>query len=135
MFITSPKKFAALFNEKYVGANREITAEDVICMTRCKLICRHGYYMRDDLEMVRGVLEYEQIQGQRPVQLNTDNELKTRKCKIFGHAMPLEPEGKSEIPKEYCFSCEPSRNRERYQKWRSKMLQIRLEYSLPEEKK
>ena len=66
MYITSPKKFAALFNEKYVGANRKITAEDVICMTVCKIICRHGYYLRDDLEIVRGVLEYEQMRGKSP---------------------------------------------------------------------
>ena len=113
MFITSPDKFAALFNEKYVGANREISAEDVIYMTRCKLICRHGYYIRDDLEMVRGVLEYEQIRGQRSAQQSTDDELKPRKCKMCGHALPVELEDKTGRPKEYCPECESFRNKER----------------------
>jgi len=30
-------------------------------MKRCKLICRHGFYIRGDLEIVRGILEYEQL--------------------------------------------------------------------------
>jgi hypothetical protein len=118
MFITSPEKFAALFNEKYVGANREITAEDVICMTRCKLICRHGYYIRDDLEMVRGVLEYEQLRRQKPAQQSTDNKIKLRKCKICGRALPLKPESRGGRPRDYCPDCESFRDKERKRKSR-----------------
>ena len=30
-------------------------------MTRCKLVCRHGFYIRGDLEIVRSIFEYEQL--------------------------------------------------------------------------
>ncbi len=61
MYSTRPEQFATLFNEKVPGAHRNISAEDIICMKRCKLICRHGFYIRGDLEIVRGILEYEQL--------------------------------------------------------------------------
>ena len=118
MLITSPKKFAALFNEKYIGANRQITVEDVICMTSCKLICRHDYYLRDDLEIVRCILEYEQMREQKHAQQFTDNRLEPRKCRMCGHPLPTEPEYKSGRPKEYCSGCESFRDKERKKKSR-----------------
>ena len=105
MFITSPRKFASLFNEKYIGANRQITVEDVICMTSCKLIGRHDYYLRDDLEIVRGVLEYEQMRERQSAQEYSEDKPEPRKCKMCSQALPLEPEDKSGRPKEYCTHC------------------------------
>ena len=62
MIITSPEKFAVLFNEKYPGTYRKITTQDVRDMTTCGLIGRYGFYLRVDLETIRGILEYEQLQ-------------------------------------------------------------------------
>ena len=118
MLITCPKKFAALFNEKYVGANRRVTVEDVICMTSCKLICRHDYYLRDDLEIVRGVLEYEQMREKQSAREYNENKLESRKCKMCGQQLPLEPEAKGGRPKEYCSECELFRSKERKKKSR-----------------
>ena len=125
MLITSPRKFASLFNEKYIGANRQITVEDVICMTSCKLICRHDYYLRDDLEIVRGVLEYEQMREQRSAQEPADNKLEPPKCKMCGQPLPPHHVGKRGRPLQYCQGCQSSRAKERYRKWRKrKALQV-----------
>jgi len=43
------------------GAYRRMTVEDIIDMTKCGLIARSGYYLRDDLQTVRGVLQYEKL--------------------------------------------------------------------------
>ena len=118
MLITSPKKFAALFNEKYVGANRRVTVEDVICMTSCKLIGRHDYYLRDDLEIVRGVLEYEQLRERQPAQEYSEDKSGSRKCKICGQTLLYEPESKAGRPKEYCSECQTVRSKERKKKSR-----------------
>lgn len=67
MFNTSPEKFAALFNEKYSGAYRQITAQDVRAMTTCGLIGRYDVYFQDDLELIRGLLQYEQLREKRSV--------------------------------------------------------------------
>jgi len=72
MFIRSVEEFMVWFNMKYPGAHRPITAEDVILMTRCKLICRYGFYLRDDLETVRGILQYEQMRETRSTQEATE---------------------------------------------------------------
>jgi hypothetical protein len=61
MYSTRPEQFRTLFNEKVPHDYRNIPAEDIIRMTRCKLICRHGFYIKGDLEIVRGILEYEQL--------------------------------------------------------------------------
>ena len=124
MLITSPRKFASLFNEKYIGANRQITVEDVICMTRCKLICRHGYYLRDDLEMVRGVLEYEQMREKISKRDPAGDQLEPRKCKLCGEPLSPEHEGKKGRPMEYCPRCQSSRSAERYRRWRKKTKRI-----------
>jgi len=63
---SNPNRFAAWFNEKFPGVYRPITAEEVIYTTRCKLICRYGFYLRDDFETARGILQYEQLRERRP---------------------------------------------------------------------
>lgn len=54
-----PNRFAVWFNRVVPGAYRQITAEDVLDMTQCGLIGRYGEYMQLDIEIVRGVLQYE----------------------------------------------------------------------------
>ena len=125
MLITSPRKFASLFNEKYIGANRRVTVEDIICMTSCKLIGRHDYYLRDDLEIVRGILEYEQIRERNAAQRFTDNKFEPRKCKMCDQPLPPQMEGKRGRPIQYCQGCQPHRVTERYRKWQKrKALQV-----------
>jgi hypothetical protein len=54
-----PLKFAARFNSMVRGAYRTMTAADIRALTNCGLIGRHGFYERDDVETVRGLLQYE----------------------------------------------------------------------------
>jgi len=62
MFINSPEKFAAWFNQTYPGAYRSITAEDARDLTACGLICRYISYSKSkDGETIRGILRYEQM--------------------------------------------------------------------------
>ena len=64
-FITSPDKFADLFNIKVPGAYREITASDIRDMTTCGIIGRYGYFIHLDIETVRRILQYEQLRENR----------------------------------------------------------------------
>jgi hypothetical protein len=66
MFITSPDEFAALFNEKYPGTYRQVTAQDVRDMTICCLIGRYECYLKDDLEFIRGILNTSNCERRDP---------------------------------------------------------------------
>ena len=44
---TSPEAFASSFNQKFPGAYRLITVEDVNDMTECGLIGRYGFYLKN----------------------------------------------------------------------------------------
>jgi hypothetical protein len=68
MFISSPEKFADLFNARIPDACRKITADDVRLMTKCNLIGRYRSYGRQDLETTRAILQYELLREHRPVQ-------------------------------------------------------------------
>ena len=59
--IAQPDRFADKFNAIVCGAYRQVTANDIKQMERCGLIGRHGFFTRDDLETVRGILLYEQL--------------------------------------------------------------------------
>jgi len=66
--VADPVKFAAKFNCTVRGAYRSVTAEDIRQITRCGLIGRHGFFTREDLETVRGIMMYEQMKrGKDPV--------------------------------------------------------------------
>jgi len=113
MFIESPEKFAALFNENYPGTHRQITARDVGDMTRCCLIGRYGYYFQDDLELVRGLLQYEQLRENQRVQPTLEDKQEPPKCKKCKQPLPYKPSGKKGRPREYRLECEPFINRNR----------------------
>jgi hypothetical protein len=116
VFVSSPEKFADWYNVKIPDAYRKITADDVRLMTECKLIGRYRYYGRPDLETVRGVLQYEQLRENRPVQ--QDKEKNPPRCKICAQPLPPSPESRAGRPKEYCPGCEPHRSRWRQAKLR-----------------
>jgi hypothetical protein len=125
MFITSPEAFAEYFNTKIPDVYRKITVDDVRLMTECGLVGRYNYYIRQDLETVRGVLMYEQMreklpekQEKRPVEKSNDVERSVTQCKSCSRPLPPEFDGKKGRRKEYCPECEPSRNRERQKKLR-----------------
>ncbi|MBN2185937.1 MAG: hypothetical protein JW732_00575 [Dehalococcoidia bacterium] len=59
--ITSPEKFAVLFNAKMPGAYGQVTADNIREMTTCGLIGRYGYFIHLDIETVRAILQYEQL--------------------------------------------------------------------------
>ena len=120
MFITSPNKFAALFNERLPDTHRNVIAEDIICMKKCKHICRHGFYIRDDLETVRGILLYEQMRDKESIQQPVKDKKELPKCKMCEQPLPPEPANKTGRPKEYCSGCELLRTKERNRKWRAR---------------
>ncbi|UCG83053.1 MAG: hypothetical protein JSW38_12935 [Dehalococcoidia bacterium] len=59
-----PVQFAAKFNTTVPGAHRLVSAEDIRSMSHCGLIGRRGFYTHEDLEAVRGILQYEQFRKQ-----------------------------------------------------------------------
>ena len=122
MFITSPKAFAEWFNEKYLGAYRQITTEDVEKMKSCELIHRYGFYSTSqDGKTVMGILKYEQLRENRSVEQDKENKLSC--CKFCGQPLPPNPGIKAGRPKEYCSECEPHRNRDRQKRLRNRCTQ------------
>jgi hypothetical protein len=59
--VADPVKFAEKFNRTVPGAYKSITGDDIRRMTHCGLIGRYGFFLREDVETVRGVLRYEQL--------------------------------------------------------------------------
>ncbi|MFC2043849.1 hypothetical protein ACFLT8_01385 [Chloroflexota bacterium] len=59
--LTSPDKFTSFFNTKEPSAYQRINAQDVLSMKKCGLVGRYNYYCQDDLEIIRGILQYEQM--------------------------------------------------------------------------
>lgn len=117
MIITSPAKFADWFNDKYPGAYRQISTQDVKDMTDCGLIHLYEYYSRSiDGELIRRILLYERMREDRSQQQEKHSDLP--KCKMCGEPLPAVQESKPGRPKEYCSDCELFRNRERQKKLR-----------------
>ena len=120
---SNPNRFAAWFNEKYPGAYRQITTEDVENMSVCGLIGGYRYYSPpQDGEPIRGILQYEQLREKRPAEEASEDNKEPPSCKMCGQPLTPKHEGKSGRPKEYCSNCESSRNTERYRRWRKKRL-------------
>ena len=115
MFSTNYEKFAALFNKKFPGAYRRITADDVKAMTKCRLIGHYGAYFRGDLELVRGLLQYEQTK-KRISRSSKEDKAELPKCKRCKRPLPHRFMGKKGRPREYCLECETLRNAERQRK-------------------
>jgi hypothetical protein len=61
VIMTNPRQFATRFNSTVPGAYRQVTAEDIRQMAQCGLIGRCGFFTREDLETVRGLLRFEQL--------------------------------------------------------------------------
>ena len=59
--LTNPDKFSSQFNILYPGVYRTVTGRDVLDMKTCGLIGRYDIYLRDDLETIRGILQYEKL--------------------------------------------------------------------------
>ena len=119
--ILSPDKFADWFNSVVPGAYRRVDTEDVRDMTSCGFIGRHGYYYtRDDLEIVRGVLHYEQLRLNRERRDEIRDGGGAIHCRRCGTLLTDEHDGKRGRPKEYCANCESLRSRDRNRKWRNK---------------
>ncbi|MFC1893714.1 hypothetical protein ACFLYR_06795 [Chloroflexota bacterium] len=116
---SNPNRFAAWFNEKYLGAYRRITTEDVEEMTNSRLIGRFRYYSPpQDGETIRGILQYEQLREKRSERGSAEDKLEPPKCKMCGKPLPPELESKTGRPREYCWECESFRNQERQKKSR-----------------
>ncbi len=58
--VVEPDSFASKFNSIVHGAYRRVTVNDIRKMERCGLIGRRGFFTREDLGTVRGILLYEQ---------------------------------------------------------------------------
>ena len=117
--VLTPERFATLFNSIVPGAYRQVTAQDIRDMTKCGLVGRYGYYGSADIEVVRAVLQYEQLRLDREQKANA-----VRMCKRCGGLL-IEGVGKGR-PREYCFKCGPFRGRERWRKWYTTKSSINL---------
>jgi len=124
MYSTNPEAFADLFNEKVQGAYRKVTGYDIRSMTKCGLIGRCGFYVRQDLETVRGILEYELSRDHQSDK--GDQEKNTLICKRCGKTFNPNPESKPGRPPEYCTDCEAHRNRERQKLSRDRRRKLNL---------
>jgi len=61
--VAEANRFADRVNTLVRGAYRQVTVDDIKQMERCGLIGRHGFFTREDLETVRGILMYEQLRN------------------------------------------------------------------------
>ena len=116
---TSPDKFTEWLKAMVPDAYRQVSIEDIRLMTSLGLIKRYKYYSRQDLEIVRAILQYERLREKRieKVKAIIVDEPRCKRCNI---PLPVKLESKRGRPKEYCTSCESSRPRERNRKWRRK---------------
>jgi len=105
-------------DSKYMGYNCQIAVQDIRDMTDCGLIRHYGYYIHSDLEMVRAVLQYEQLLEKRLKKPLNEEKLILPRCKMCGEQLPVQLEGKKGRPREYCQKCESARREDRYRKWR-----------------
>ena len=125
--VTNPDRFATLFNMKFPDAYRRITAEDVENLSRCELIHKYGYYhLAQDGKTIMGILEYEQMREKQSANQNKEDEQEPPICKMCEQPLPTQSEGKKGRPREYCSSCEPFRNKERYRTLREKKRRHRV---------
>jgi hypothetical protein len=116
--INNPKKFAAEFNQTVPNAFRKVDAEDIQYMTDCGLIRRYsGCYIRDDLQTVLGVLNYEHLQQNRQVRSEIKDEDGTLHCKRCRTVLADQPHGSRGRPREFCEECEHERLKERNRKY------------------
>ncbi|MBA7612802.1 hypothetical protein ES703_20042 [subsurface metagenome] len=118
------ERFADLFNAKLPGAYRQITAQDIKDMTDCGLIGKYKYYGRTDLQIVRGLILYEQLWQKRMKKPTVEDKLQILCCKLCGDSLSTRPEGKKGRPREYCPKCESLRRKDRYRKWRIKRITL-----------
>lgn len=63
--MADPVRFATKFNMAMPGAYRTVSAEDIRHMSHYGLIGRRGFYTGEDLEIVRGILRYEQLRAHK----------------------------------------------------------------------
>lgn len=117
---TRPDKFAAEVNAKLPGAHRQITVDDVRDMVACDLIGKFNWFLTLDIEIVRAVLQYEQLRQNRQERADIRDSDGSIHCRSCG-AVLVKPDGRRGRPHEYCPGCESSRATRRYQKWRGKM--------------
>lgn len=121
-FISSPEKFADLFNAKVLGAYRKVNVDDIREMTTCGLIHRYDCYDTiNDLQTVIGILNYEQLREKRTHQEEMELIGNLPLCRLCGKPLPEQPEDKKGRRKEYCNACQSSRSTMRGRKWRRKM--------------
>lgn len=119
MQLTNPQKFADFFNAKVPGAYRKVSSDDIRDMTTCGLIRRYDYYIHLDIETVRCILLYEQLQQNRQKRDKIRDDDGVIHCRRCGVAL-ARPKAERGRPSEFCDKCQPFRGRDRYLKWRSK---------------
>lgn len=115
--VSSPSKFAEWINSALPGMHRKVDAEDIRDMTECGLIGRYGRFYRTDLEVVRGILQYEQLRYNRQQREEIRGSGGKIHCRRCGVELPPQPDGKKGRPREFCTACQTHRARDRYNKW------------------
>jgi hypothetical protein len=124
IYTASPERFAEYFNKRMPGAYRQIGAQDVRDMTECGLVKRYGSYGNTDIQIVIGVLNYEQLLEKRKQKAIRLEQSQPHHCRLCGEPLPTEPEGKKGRPREYCDACESKRAKDRNRTWRKRRLAV-----------
>lgn len=86
--ITSPRKFAILFDSRVPGSHRPVDVTDVIDMIECGLIRRYGYFIRGDLETIRAIVQYERLCNKMSQKPQTKEPKDAQQCKVCGVPLP-----------------------------------------------
>ena len=125
MYTTNPDKFAKDFVKTVPGAYRQINAQDIRDMTNCGLIGRYGSYGSTDIQMVIGILQYEQLFKRRKEKVIQQIQEQLHHCRLCGELLLPQPYGKKGRPREYCDDCEASRSKNRNRKWRDRKRKVK----------
>ena len=103
------------------SAHRKVDAVDIQLMTECNLIGKYSYYGHVDIQLVWGILKYEQLKQNR----ESRNEIKgldgIMHCSRCHVVLAAQPAGTRGRPREFCQDCEAARSRDRYRKRRDKI--------------
>ena len=91
LLTNNPNKLASEFRQKVPDAYRKIDAEDIRYMTEYGLVGRYGFYLRDDLKTVWGILKCEQRRQNREIRSEIKGTNGDIHCCLCDAILPVQP--------------------------------------------
>ena len=124
--VVEAQQFAGLFNEKVVGAYRQVTTYDILLMARVGLIGQYDRLFSWEIETVRRILRYEQLRDKQPEPPTlSGNAPEPQVCRLCKQHLATRKEGKRGRPQLYCDACVIERARQRNREWRARKSKTR----------